>query len=218
MLLLARRWKASQIAFAERRIWEPMGGTLLRRTACVIGLGDLGTAIAKRLQALGMQLIGVRRHPERGGPDGVSFRRIVGMESLHDILPEVDYVVLCLPATRETHHLFSAETFAAIKPGAFLVNVGRGTLVDQDALLAALRSGHLAGAGLDVFWEEPVDPQHPLFQQNVTVTPHIGGITDTSFWLRARAFADNIQRYAQGQTLLYTVNQPPHPRVALSSV
>jgi phosphoglycerate dehydrogenase-like enzyme len=217
MLLLARRWKASQTAFAERRIWEPLGGTLLGRTAGVIGLGDLGTAIAKRLQALGMQLIGVRRHPEQGGPEDVSFRRIVGMDALHEVLREVDYVILCLPATRETHHLFSAETFAAMKPGGFLINIGRGTLVDQDALLDALRSGHLGGAGLDVFWEEPVDPQHPLFQQNVMVTPHIGGITDTSFWLRARAFAANIQRYAQNQALLYAVNCPPHPRVILSS-
>jgi phosphoglycerate dehydrogenase-like enzyme len=216
MLLLARRWKESQTAFAERRIWEPMGGTLLGRTVCVIGLGDLGTAIAKRLHALGMQLIGMRRHPEQGAPDDVSFQRVVGMDAFHEVLREVDYVVLCLPATRETRHLFRAEMFAAMKPGAFLINVGRGTLVDQDALLDVLRSGHLAGAGLDVFWEEPVDPQHPLFQQNVTVTPHIGGITDASFWLRAHAFATNIQRYAEGQTPLYVVNQPPHPRVALS--
>ncbi len=218
MLLLARRWRESQAAFAERRVWEPMGGTLLGRTACVIGLGDLGTAIAKRLHALGMQLIGLRRHPEQGGPEDVPFRQVVGMDALHEGVSEADYVVLCLPATHETYHLFGAETFAAMKPGAFLINVGRGTLVDQDALLNALRSGHLAGAGLDVFWEEPVDPRHPLFQQNVTVTPHIGGITDTSFWLRARAFAANIQRYAAGQTPLYVVNQPPHPRrVVLSS-
>ncbi len=215
MLLLARRWKEAQVAFAERRIWEPPGSTLLGKTACVIGLGDLGTAIAKRLHALGMQLIGIRRHPEQGSPNDVSFQRVVGMDAFPEVLREADYVILCLPATCETHHLFRAETLAAMKPGAFLINVGRGALVDQDALLDALRSGHLAGASLDVFWEEPVDPQHPLFQQNVTVTPHIGGITDTSFWLRARAFAANIQRYAHGQALLYVVNQPPHPRVAL---
>jgi phosphoglycerate dehydrogenase-like enzyme len=120
--------------------------------------------------------------------------------------------VLCLPATPETYHLFDASAFAAMKPGSFLINVGRGQLVDQDALLAALRSNRIAGAGLDVFWEEPVDPHHPLFRENVTATPHIGGITDTSFWMRARTFADNVARYTQGLPLLYTVNQPTHLR------
>lgn len=212
MLLLARRWKEAQTAIAERRAWQPMGGTLFGRTACIIGTGDLGTAIARRLHALDMKLIGMRRHPERSGPDDTLFQRVVGMEALHEVLSEADYVVLCLPGTPETHHLFRAETFAAMKPGSFLVNVGRGTLIDQDALLDALRSGHLAGAGLDVFWEEPVDPHHPLFQQNVTATPHIGGVTDSSFWLRARVFAANVQRYAKGQRPLYVVNQPSHLR------
>jgi phosphoglycerate dehydrogenase-like enzyme len=217
MLLLARHWKEAQAALAERRLWEPAGSTLLGKTACLVGLGDLGTAIARRLHALGMQLIGVRRHPEQGGPTAVPFQRIVGLDALHEILPEADYVVLCLPATRETHHLMRTETLAAMKPGAFLINVGRGTLVDQDALLDALRSGHLAGAGLDVFWEEPVDLHHPLFQQNVTATPHIGGITDTSFWQRVHAFTDNVQRYAKGQPILYTVNHPSHLRASITS-
>jgi phosphoglycerate dehydrogenase-like enzyme len=216
MLLLARRWKEMQAAFAAGRMYEPAGGTLLGRTACLIGLGDLGTAIARRLAALGMRLIGVRRRPEQGGPADIPFQRIVGFDALHDALHEADYVVLCLPATHETYHLFDAATFAAMKLGAFLVNVGRGQLVDQDALLAALRSGQLAGAGLDVFWEEPVDTQHPLFQENVIATPHVGGITDTSFSIRARVFAANIERYEQGQPLWYTVNEPAHPRRPIS--
>lgn len=213
IFMLARRWNEAQAALAECRLWEPVGGTLMGKTACLIGMGDVGTAIAKRLHALGMQLTGVRRHPEQGGLADVPFQRVVGMDNLHEVLQDADYVVLCLPATRETQHLIGVEALATMKPGAFLVNVGRGTLVDQDALLAALRSGHLAGAGLDVFWEEPVDPQHPLFQQNVTATPHIGGITDSSFWLRVHAFAENVQRYVQGQPILYTVNQPAHLRV-----
>jgi phosphoglycerate dehydrogenase-like enzyme len=81
-----------------------------------------------------------------------------------------------------------------------------------------LRSKQVAGAGLDVFWEEPVDPRHPLFRENVIATPHIGGITDTSFWIRARTFAANIARYAQGQPLLYTVNQPAHLRATKPSI
>ncbi len=175
-------------------------------------MGDIGTAIAQRLFALGMRLIGVRRRPEQGGPANIPFLRISGLDALPDALSEADYVILCLPATPETTHLFDAPVFAAMKQGSFLINVGRGQLVDHHALLEALSSGHLAGAGLDVFWEEPVDPHHPLFQQNVIATPHIGGITDTSFWMRARAFSANIERYAQGQPLLYTVNRPSRGR------
>ncbi|MBO0781137.1 MAG: hypothetical protein J2P37_20145 [Ktedonobacteraceae bacterium] len=150
----------------------------------------------------------------KGGPDDIPFQRVYGLDALSDALSEADYVVLCLPATSETFHLMNASTFAMTKPGSFLINVGRGQLVDQDALREALRSGRCAGAGLDVFWEEPVDPRHPLFQENVIATPHVGGITDISFWMRARAFAANIERYAHGQPLLYTVNQPSHRRAS----
>ncbi len=212
MLLLSRRWKTMQETFEAGKLWEPMGTTMLGKTVCLVGMGDIGAAIAKRLLALGMRLIGVRRRPEQGGPDGIPFQRVGSLDSFHDMLAEADYVVLCLPATSETYHLFDASAFAAMKPGSFLINVGRGQLVDQEALLEALRSTRVTGAGLDVFWEEPVDPHHPLFRENVIATPHIGGITDTSFWMRARTFAANIERYAQGQPLLYTVNQPSHLR------
>ncbi|QBD77537.1 hydroxyacid dehydrogenase [Ktedonosporobacter rubrisoli] len=212
MLLLTRRWKETQIALAERRLYEPAGSTLMGKTACLIGMGGLGTAIARRLAALDMHLLGLRKRPEQGGPKNIPFQRVVGMDALHSVLPEADYVVLSLPATSETHHIINKEALASMKPGAFLINVGRGTLVDPQALQEALSSGHLAGAGLDVFWEEPVDPRHPIFQENVTATPHIGGITDTSFWMRARTFAANVERYVQGQTPLYAVNQPIHPR------
>jgi phosphoglycerate dehydrogenase-like enzyme len=214
LLLLSRRWKQMQATFETGGLWEPAGTPLLGKTACLVGMGDIGTAIARRLFALNMRLIGVRRRPEQGGPEGIPFQRISSLDAFPDMLSEADYVVLCLPATSETTHLFDASVFAAMKPGSFLINVGRGQLVDQHALLEALRSDRLAGAGLDVFWEEPVDPHHPLFRENVIATPHIGGITDTSFWMRAQAFAANIERYAQGQPLLYTVNQLSHVRVS----
>jgi phosphoglycerate dehydrogenase-like enzyme len=213
MLLLSRRWKEIQTAFETKRLWEPSGTTLFDKTACLVGMGDIGTAIAQRLSALGMRLIGVRRHPERAVP-GVPFQHIYSLDALAEALPQADYVLLCLPATPETLHLMDKSAFAVMKPGSFLINVGRGQLVDQEALREALASGRCAGAGLDVFWEEPVDPHHPLFQENVLATPHIGGMTDTSFWMRAHAFAANIERYAKGQPLLYTVNQPTHPRVS----
>ena len=108
--------------------------------------------------------------------------------------------------------MIDQAALAAMKPGAFLINVARGGLVDPDALLAALEQGHLAGAGLDVFWEEPVDPQHPLFRQNVIATPHLAGVTDAFFAGGAQIYVENVRRYARGETPLHTVNAPSRLR------
>lgn len=89
-------------------------------------------------------------------------------------------MVLTLPDTAQTHHMIDAASLTAVKPGAFLINLGRGGLIERDALLHALRAGQLGGAGLDVFWEEPPDPEDPIFAENVIATPHIGGVTDVS--------------------------------------
>ena len=112
------------------------------------------------------------------------------------------------PAGPGRFHMIGSREIAAMKPGVFLVNVARGGLLDPDALLSALRSGHVAGAGLDVFSQEPVDMSHPLFSENVIATPHIAGVTDVSYEGIARAFAGNIRRYAAGETPLYLANAP----------
>ena len=101
-----------------------------------------------------------------------------------------------------------------MKKGAFIVNVARGGLLDPVSLLAALRSGQVAGAGLDVFWDEPVDMSHPVFRENVIATPHIAGVTDVSYEGIARAFAENIRMYAAGKTPLYLANAPVRLRTA----
>ncbi len=99
---------------------------------------------------------------------------------LPELLGRSDYVILCLPVTSETRHLMNRETFSFMKQGAFLINLSRGGLVDRDALEDVLASGRIAGAGLDVFWEEPPDPNDPIFAYNVLATPHVGGSTDVS--------------------------------------
>lgn len=108
--------------------------------------------------------------------------------------------------------MFSTEQIAALKCGVFIVNVARGGLLDPDALLAGLKSGGVAGAGLDVFWEEPVDMSHPLISENVIATPHFAGVTVVSYEGIARIFVENIRRYESGETPLYLANAPDQLR------
>ncbi|GHO95034.1 hypothetical protein KSF_050820 [Reticulibacter mediterranei] len=215
MLSLSRHLKQCEVSVQTQRWGQPSGNALLGKTVCIVGLGDIGSALAIRLNAFGMQLIGVRQHPERGAPAGTRFQHIYPTSALHTALHDADYVIASVNYDQNSHHLFNEATLAAMKPGAYLINIARGGLVDHDALLQALESGHLAGAGLDVFWEEPVDPAHPLFQQNVVATPHIAGITDAFYQNGARVLAENIARYARGETLRYVVNQPARPRYPL---
>lgn len=215
MLSLSRHLQQSEIS--AQRWGQPVGSALLGKTVCIVGLGDIGSALAVRLNAFGMQLIGVREHPERGTPAGVRFQAIYPTSALYSALSDADYVIACVNYDQRSHHLFNETALAAMKPGAYLINIARGGLVDQNALLKALESRHLAGAGLDVFWEEPVDPQHPLFQQNVVATPHIAGITDAFYQGGARVLAENIARYVRGEPLRYVVNEPAQPRYPLKS-
>jgi phosphoglycerate dehydrogenase-like enzyme len=119
------------------------------------------------------------------------------------LLGRADFVILCLPVTRETKQIMNRNTLALMKPGAYLINLSRGGLVDRNALEEALSSGRIAGAGLDVFWEEPPDPDDPIFQYNVLATPHIGGSTDVSIRGIVTAVAENIRRVARKQKPLY---------------
>jgi phosphoglycerate dehydrogenase-like enzyme len=119
------------------------------------------------------------------------------------LLQKSDFVVLCLPVTRDTKQIVNRNTFALMKSGAYLINLSRGGLVDRYALEEALNSGQIAGAGLDVFWEEPPDPEDPIFKNNVLATPHIGGSTDVSLKGIVKAVAENIRRVARNQKPLY---------------
>lgn len=215
MLALSRRLAQAQRVLTERRWAEPRGQALQGKHACIVGLGGLGTALAVRLKAFGMRLTAVRAHPEQGAPAESGVERVYGPHDIHIALQPADYVILCARYDRHTnHHLIDQAALATMKPGAFLINVARGGLVDPDALLHALERGHLAGAGLDVFWEEPVDPQHPLFRQNVIATPHVAGVTDVFYAGVSKVFVENIRRYARGEPPLHTINAPPHPRTS----
>ena len=126
-----------------------------------------------------------------------------GADELKVLLRKSDFVVLCLPVTAESKDLMNSATIACMKSGAFLINLSRGGLVDPDALRNALASGQIAGAGLDVFWEEPPDPDHPIFLYNVLATPHIAGSTDVSMRGIVKVVAENIRRVEKNMKPLY---------------
>ena len=212
MLALARRLDELTVALRERR-WEarPLGGSLLGQTVLIVGLGAIGDAVAARLSGFGVRLAGVRAHPERGGPPGVA--EVAGPDGLPRLLGQADVVVCCAMLDEGTAAMFGADQFAAMKPGALFVNVARGGLVDEAALLAALEAGRLGGAGLDVYRKEPADPDSPLLRHpRVFATPHAGGLTRTMFTRSGRVFAQNLQRWAAGQPPRWAVNSPAFRR------
>ena len=203
MIGLSRDVRGMARSFANRRVGEPPGKALCGKTVGLVGLGGIGRALARRLKTFDVRLIGIKRHSQAATKEELGLEWVGEPNDLNELLGRSDYVVLCLPATTETRQLMNRSTFAGIKRGAFLINLGRGGLVDRDALEEALVSGQIAGAGLDVFWEEPPDPNDPIFTHNVLATPHIAGSTDVSMKGIVKAVAENIRRIERGQEPLY---------------
>jgi phosphoglycerate dehydrogenase-like enzyme len=205
LLALLRRLDESRAALAERRWPRPVGRSLLDATVLIVGLGAIGAALARRLAPFGPRLLGVRARPELGGPPGLDL--VAGPDQLPDLLAQADAVMCCAVLHDGNAGMFGQSEFAAMRPGAVFVNIARGGLVDEAALLAALETGQVGGAGLDVFSREPADPQSPLIQHpNVIATPHIGWHTDFMFSQTSEAFAANLMRYSRGEQPLWTVN------------
>lgn len=172
----------------------------------VIGAGGIGSAVATRFQALGATCVGVRRRPEFGVPSG--FVRVVGMEAVEAELPSADVVVLAAPLTEHSRGVLDARRLALLPPGAIVVNVARGALLDENALVARLGDGSLRGAYLDVFHGEPLSESSPLWTQpRVLITPHVSGVSPARHWGRALAlFEDNWRRYVAGESLRNVVD------------
>lgn len=173
--------------------------------ALVVGAGPIGRAIGRLLAGLGCRVRLVARS-ER--PDDPEFGRVHGVEGLEGLVPEADVVVVAVPLTPQTRNLFGADLLARIRPGALFVNVARGTVVDEDALVRTLAEGRLGGAALDVFAREPLGPQHPLWDMsNVIVSPHMAG--DFVGWREVLAgrFVDNFHRWVRGEPLESVVDK-----------
>ena len=204
MLALARRFRRAQENVKTRRLGAPTGTTLLGKTVAIVGFGGIGRAVARRLGGFGMRIVAVSKRGPQGGDDPVDLH--VSAERLHDVLADADFVIVATPLGEETRGLIGREAIARMKPGAFLVNVARGGVVDREALIEALEAKKLGGAGLDVYWTEPPDPDDPLFSLEVVATPHIGGATDTSFRDIAREVAAKVKRLARGEVPRNAVN------------
>jgi phosphoglycerate dehydrogenase-like enzyme len=212
LLALVRRLDDARAALADRT-WDarPTGGSLLGSTVVVVGLGSIGSALALRLQSFSVNITGIRANFWRGAPAGVG--EVMGPDRLHEALAKADAVVCCAMYDGTNAKMFDAAAFAAMKPGAIFVNVARGGLVDEAALLAALESGQVGGAGLDVHATEPADPDSPLLRHpRVLATPHVGGLTYEMFRRTATLFADNVRRWESGSPPLWAANSPPVPR------
>jgi phosphoglycerate dehydrogenase-like enzyme len=150
-----------------------------------------------------MRLIGIKQHIDSTFANTHHLDWLGTLNELPILLQQADIVVLSLPDSPQTHHILNQQTFRQMKTGSYLINLGRGGLIDKDALETALKTGHLAGAGLDVFWQEPPDPADPIFQQNIIATPHIGGVTDISVQGIFEAACDNIRRLQAGELILH---------------
>lgn len=176
MMLLARNFPAVLRNQAEHK-WERWPQKLLvGRTAVILGVGSISEELAPRCKAFGMTVIGISARTE--APPG--FDAMMPRERLAEAAGMADFLVLLIPYTPETHHVIDAKLLAAMRPGAFLVNLARGNVVDEDALAVALRAGTIAGAALDVFAQEPLPAESPLWDvPNLIITPHIGGMSDT---------------------------------------
>jgi len=182
-------------------------------TVGIVGYGRIGREIGRLADAFGMRVIGMRRggaRPgDRYGEDGdAAPARVVGPDGLPGLLAESDYLVLTVPLTDATRGLLDAEAFGHVKPGAFVINAARGGVVDEDALLACLRSGRLSGAALDVFATEPLPAGHPLWTEpNVLITPHVAGFAPAYHEQVGALFRENLRRFLDGEPLLNQVDR-----------
>jgi D-2-hydroxyacid dehydrogenase (NADP+) len=193
-----RRWAKDEL------IRPPLPSELHDAPVVVVGLGEVGRRISTALsQGFGARVTAVRARPELGGAG-----RVLGVEQLHEALRGAAAVLLALPPTSNTARLLDARGLAAMRPGAFVVNVGRGDAVDEGALLLALREGQIGGAALDVFAEEPLPERSPLWElPRVFITPHSSGVTP-ALWPRvAEIFGENLSRSAEGKPLQNLVDK-----------
>jgi phosphoglycerate dehydrogenase-like enzyme len=178
---------------------------LASKRLLVVGLGTIGEHFARAARGLGMEVTGIRKHPARASD---ATGRVYGPEHLYEELGKADFVVIILPATPETRKLFTKREFGAMKEDSYFMNIGRGSIVDEPALIEALRNGKIRGAGLDVFETEPLPSNSPLWDmEQVIITPHTGGLTPEYFRRSWPIFTENLKRYIEGRPLLNLVNK-----------
>jgi phosphoglycerate dehydrogenase-like enzyme len=206
MLAFSRRLPAAIRAQIERK-WLPAedAGELAGKKVLLIGVGAIGKQTARLAFALGMQVTGVRRRPGELIP---GIETMVGAEQLLEVLPDADFVILTIPLTAETKHIIDRDAIDAMKPGAYVINIGRGGTVNETALIEALKSGKIAGAGLDVFEEEPLPAHSPLWaMENVIITAHYSGNTPHYDERAFEIFLENLENYIASKPMRNVVDK-----------
>jgi phosphoglycerate dehydrogenase-like enzyme len=194
--------------WGKELLWNlnPRPAEIAGATLGLIGLGSIGREVARHTAALGMRVIATREHPDKERPPSVD--RIFPSSDLEELLRQSDYVALTVPVTVDTEGLINAERLSKMKSTAYLINVGRGQLIDETALFHALYDKKIGGAALDVFLEEPLPPESPLWDlENLFLTPHTAGLTEKMWERHYQLFSANLRRYMTGQELLAVVDK-----------
>jgi phosphoglycerate dehydrogenase-like enzyme len=212
LLALAKRLPQA-IAYQAKKTWSqdqlwsqrPRPREVAGATVAVIGMGAIGQEFASRAKALGMKVLAVRESPAKGtgGADAV-----FSPTQLDEVLPQADYVLLCTPVTPSSERLMNQARLEKMKPDAYLINVARGNLVDEPALLRALKDRRIAGAALDVFNQEPLPQDSPFWSlDNLLITPHTAAVTEKLWERHYHLISDNLKRFVAGQPLLNEVDK-----------
>jgi phosphoglycerate dehydrogenase-like enzyme len=217
IMALARRIP-SIVRYQEKHIWSqaplwhecPRPREIARATLGIVGLGMIGSNVARLASALGMRIVAMREHPERGLPSFLQSPQntVLGPNDLDRLLEQSDFVLLSAPLRPNTRALIDAERLAKMKPDAYLINVARGALIDQDALIDALQQRKIGGAALDVFETEPLPDESPLWDlPNVLITPHSGAMTEKLWERHYASLSENLRRFIAGQPLIGVVDK-----------
>ncbi len=222
LIFVAARRIDVDVRYQQKRYWgqedlwqqHPRTREIDGATLGLVGVGAIGRDVARMASAVGMRVIAVREHPQRGidwlpsdSPERAR-HAVYGIDQLDRMLQEAGFVVLAAPITNRTQRLMNAERLSLMKPDAWLINVGRGALVDESALIQALRDKTLGGAALDVFDTEPLPPDSALWGfENVIITPHVAGMTDKIWDRQFEFFSENLRRFLAGKPLLGVVDK-----------
>jgi phosphoglycerate dehydrogenase-like enzyme len=214
---ITERFEAQANASWPNGTFDLASQRLRGRTLVLIGYGSIGREVARIADVLGLRILAVKADPDRlvddsfrlpgtGDPEGRIPERVVGVEGIHDVVSEADYVLITLPGTSRSRGLVDADVLAALPRHAWVINIGRGTVIDEPALVEALQTGAIAGATLDVFAVEPLPPESPLWHlPNVFITPHVAGAGAEREV--ALLVAENLRRFVAGETLLNVIDR-----------
>ncbi|MEO8739749.1 MAG: NAD(P)-dependent oxidoreductase [Casimicrobiaceae bacterium] len=206
LLALAKQHWLAQDSVQNRKTGLPKTTAVNGKTLGLVGLGNTGEALARLAVPFGLRVIAVKRTRDDALAQTLGLAWMGGMDRLPELLGEADFVSLHLPNSLETVDLIGASELQQMRQGSYLINISRAPMLNRDALLEALRSGHLGGAGLDVWWQEPADPADPLLaMRNVLLTPHIAADTTQTEQRLAELTADNIRRIHRGESPRYVV-------------